>query len=411
MPRIPLARFRLGVSLLLLALAALTQPASSQSRRLVDAPGTWKAWKPFSAVSSARVARGATPAEVKAFEATLLELNAILRRAAGVAAPLGYSVETWGSLSGIGPAVPGRPAGRSLPLAGSLDFGAFPIFEHERNGKIIRDDTGETALLIFQVNDPWLTGGRGPSEWGSVETDACLQPQPSGDVAGIPRYGDALVIAKSPELLWTPLPVSAALDLVAANRRVDVASFQESLEKFKARLAVVRDPVAHAARMKAARDAAARLPDPEAFIASVESAARIEEASLLREIGPTAGTGKGLADAQRALDEVTQWLAELSPSDRAAPACYAANAQGLRGRFRPAPAAACVPLARPNYQYFKAALPRSAPQVLVITPVARCFDLANKNNQEANDPSPAGCAANRRLVETMDKDAIRAWLR
>jgi hypothetical protein len=26
-------------------------------------------------------------------------------------------------------------------------------------------------------------------------------------------------------------------------------------------------------------------------------------------------------------------------------------------------------------------------------------------------PSPSGCRANRALVETMDKDAIRAWLR
>jgi hypothetical protein len=32
-------------------------------------------------------------------------------------------------------------------------------------------------------------------------------------------------------------------------------------------------------------------------------------------------------------------------------------------------------------------------------------------NGDANSPSPAGCRANRALVETLDKDAIRAWLR
>jgi hypothetical protein len=70
-----------------------------------------------------------------------------------------------------------------------------------------------------------------------------------------------------------------------------------------------------------------------------------------------------------------------------------------------------VAIVRPNYHYFNSALPRSAPQVLVISPVADCFDTANRHNQDANSLSPAGCAANRKLVETMDKDAVRAWLR
>jgi hypothetical protein len=66
---------------------------------------------------------------------------------------------------------------------------------------------------------------------------------------------------------------------------------------------------------------------------------------------------------------------------------------------------------RPNYGYFNAALPRSAPQVVIITGIKHCFDTADKCNLEANSPSPAGCRANRALAETMDKDAIRASLR
>ena len=406
LPRRPLV-----VCLLLLALGASAQPAWSQTRYLVDAPGTWKAWKPFQAISSVRTERGATPAEVKAFEATLLELNAILRRAPGVAAPKGYSVETWGSMIGLGLAVPGRPASKSLPLVGSLDFGAFPIFEYDRNGKTIREDTGEAPLMEFRVNEPWMGSSRQPEEWGAVDTDAFLQPRLNGEVAGLPRYGDMLVIAKLPETLWSPEPLSAAIDLVAANRRAELASFQESLEKAKARLAIVRDPAWRAQRMKDAREAAARMPKPEEFVASIESAVKIEEASLVQDIGPTGGTGKGLAVTQRALDEIAAWLAELSPSDRAAPACFAAEAKGLRARFRPGLSAGCVAIVKPNYQYFNATLPRSAPQVLVISPMADCFDTANKNNVGANSTSPAGCAANRKLVETMDKDAIRAWLR
>ena len=244
-----------------------------------------------------------------------------------------------------------------------------------------------------------------------VETDAFMQPKQKGEVAGIPLYGDTLVIAKSPETLWTPVPLGASLELVAASRRADVASYEESFEKFKARLAIVQDPAKRALRMKTARENAAKMPNPDAFVAQMEAADRIEEESLLREIGPTAGTGKGLADARRALAEVTTWIAELSPAERDAPSCYAESSKGLRGRFRTSLGGACVAIVRPNYQYFNSALPRSAPQVLTITPVARCFDTANKYNAEANSKSPAGCRANRALVETMDKDAIRAWLR
>jgi len=66
---------------------------------------------------------------------------------------------------------------------------------------------------------------------------------------------------------------------------------------------------------------------------------------------------------------------------------------------------------RPNYGYFNKTLPRSAPQVVIITPITRCFDTADKYNRDANSLSPAGCRANRALIETLDKDALRAWVR
>jgi len=121
--------------------------------------------------------------------------------------------------------------------------------------------------------------------------------------------------------------------------------------------------------------------------------------------------GKSLADAKRSLSEVTDWIAKLSAAEQAAPSCYAEKGATLRARFTTVATAGCRPLVRPNYAYFNAALPRSTPQVLIITGIKRCFDTADKYNNEANSPSPSGCRANRALVETMDKDAIRAWLR
>lgn len=122
---------RLGVLVLLAAVAGAV-PVWPQSRSLADSPGTWKPWK-FTAIASTRQDQGATPALVKAFEAELLALNAILRRTFGVASPVGFSVETWGNLSGdhVSEHAPGQPPGTAMPIAGGLTFGAFPIFEYE----------------------------------------------------------------------------------------------------------------------------------------------------------------------------------------------------------------------------------------------------------------------------------------
>lgn len=77
-------------------------------------------------------------------------------------------------------------------------FGAFPIFENERNGKTIREDTGETALLQFTVND--VSGSALSSDyvhaWGGLDVDVFLQPQAKGEIAGLPRFDDALVVAR-----------------------------------------------------------------------------------------------------------------------------------------------------------------------------------------------------------------------
>lgn len=81
--------------------------------RLPDAPGTWKPWRPFNASAEAGKQQAATAALVKTFETALLALNAILRRASGVATPVGFSVETWGNLAGyrVSEFAPGQPAG------------------------------------------------------------------------------------------------------------------------------------------------------------------------------------------------------------------------------------------------------------------------------------------------------------
>jgi hypothetical protein len=393
----------------------LASPCHAQPKYLTDTPGAWKPWKPLTAIASARADQAVTPAQVKAFEASLLELNAILKRAPSVSPPVGFSVETWGHLSEyrVREVAPGQPRGGGRPMSGALSFGAFPIFEYVRNGKTIREDSGETAILQFAINETGrglIDSGGGVDEWSGLDHDAFLKPLPKGEIAGLPRYGDGLVVARDPEALWAPLSLADALNLVVLNRRATVDGYKESVRKFNEQLAKVRDPARRAERLKSAKEAAATMRDGAAFVAQVEQSLKIEEESLLREIGPAGATARGLAEAEKALGDVTSWLGELSPEEKAAPACYAKAAKTVRTKFRTSPSASCVPLVRPNYAYFDKSLPRSAPQVLIITPITRCWDTADRYNQEANSPLPSGCRANRRLVETVDKDALRAWV-
>lgn len=413
---LPVRPSRRRQALLALALFALGSTAvATQPRSHATDPGVWKPWKGLTAIPSVRAERELTAAQVKAFEAELLVLNGILRRADGVAAPVGFSVETWGHVSGYRVArhAIGQPAGARVPMAGALTFGAFPIFEYERNGRTIVSDTGETALLQFYVNDlqPSLFGTGPVADWGSVETDAVLEPAAKAPVAGLPRVGDALVIARDPAALWSPVSLGAALELVAAHRRAERQDREDRQARMTEQLATLRDPARRAAKAAEATKNAASLPEPEKFIAMMAEVARLEEATVAGALGPSGDMTKAVQTVRAAMDEVTAFLDALTADEKAAPACHMAAGTTLRTRFRAAPAPGCVPIVRPDYGAFNPALPRTAPQVVIIAPVARCFETWDKYNESANAQGPAGCAANRRLVETMDTAAIRAWLR
>ena len=255
-----------------------------------------------------------------------------------------------------------------MPLPGGFTFGAFPIFEYQRNGKTIREDTGETALQQFIVNQigPSLIDNRGVPDWGPLDTDAFLQPRRRVTMCRV----DALRrrpghCPRGRRVVGAACRTRAALDLEARARQAEVAGFQESVDASTSRLAVIRDPAWRATRLKEAQQDAAAMPNPQAFVKQIEESIRIEEASLVAEVGPIERHRQGLAEAKlRASAEVTGLIAELSPAERAAPSCFSETGTTLRARFRGVPAAGCEPLVRPNYGYFNKALPRSAPQVV-----------------------------------------------
>jgi len=383
--------------------ATLAACLSAQTVYLTKQPGAWKPWK-LTAIASARAERGVLPAELKAFEAKLIELSEFLRRTPGIGQPIGFSVETWGNLAGYRP-VPGQPLGKQLPLSGATTFGAFPIFEYQRNGKTIREDTGETNLLQFVVNDLQSIYRSRPVEWEQIETDAVLMPAVQGTVAGYPLVLGNVIVKKNAKPLTVPFSLEQALKLVLPNRQQAFEMARDNLAKEQASFAEWQTPAKRAERKKGYQEASVSMKDGGAFAKQMEGQESQIEAVMRASVAPAGPLAKSALEAEAALKEVQTLLAALSPAEGTGPSCYNVNGKSLRERFRPVGATGCVPLVRPNWNYFDARLPRSAPQLIVISGYGECL--------KASEDAPGktwGCVANRKLVEGLDWAAVVGWL-
>jgi len=128
------------------------------------------------------------------------------------------------------------------------------------------------------------------------------------------------------------------------------------------------------------------------------------EANVAALLGPIEDAEAQVATVERDLAATNAALAALPAADRAAPACYASQERSSLSRFRNNPDGTCIAIVRPNWKLFNPALPRSAPQVVVIAHFEQCLT----SDQPALHAG--GCSANRKLLETIDRQAIHAWL-
>lgn len=399
---------RLRLTLIAICICA-SATVIAQLRYRPAETGPWRPWH-FTAIDTARQSRGATAAEVQAFQARLQELAAIVKRAPGVTPPIGFAGELWGSLYGHDPAT---GPGRAVPLAGILSFGAFPLIEFTRNGKLVNEDLkgGETELLTFQVNDigGQIYGTSRPDGWGGTELDAFVEPATGASVAGLPRIGDVFVVRKNQKPLWVPFPVADALKPIATTRRADFEQMRDAYNKEVADFTEWKTPARRAARRAEWQEAAKTMANGGAeFLANMEKTDPQIEAGNTARLRPGGPEDQRVKEAARALQEVDAVVAALSPDARHAPSCYDRSASRLADRFRAlasAPAS-CQPLVRPNADFFDAKLPRSSPQVLMVSMFTRCL---RPESLKATTPR-GGCVVNRALVESMDWDAVRAWL-
>ena len=392
------------------ALLALAGSATfAQTRYISNAPGTWKPWH-FTAYADHRRDLGARPADVKEVEAQLLRLNAILKKTDGISNPIGFSVETAGLLD-LPTNRPGAGAGELAltvrPFPASMSFGAFAVVEYGSGANVKREDTGETALLLFFVNSleqPLFSAtNNSVPEFARLDGDVARLAPPQPDVMGFQRYGDTLVIKKSAEPIWAAVTYGETLALVAKSIERRLVEERDVVARLEAGLNDAKDPKKRAERLAMYKKIAPMQKDP-AYVEKMlgVDAAREKQADgmLLPQIASAKAVVTG---SEQELASARATAAGLSAADKAAPACYAIDQVSL-ARFRRAPAPACDPLVRPNWKLFNPALPRSAPQVLTIAHFDRCL------GKDTKFVHVGGCVANKRLVESMDKAALLAWL-
>lgn len=400
----------------IVACACLSATAAAQVRgrdRSKDV-GPWRPWS-FTAVADARRTTGATGAEVQAFNARLQELAAIVKRAPAVSTPIGFAAEMWGSLSSYDGSYPGSPPARAVPLSGNATFAAFVLFEFERNGRMVNEDLkgGETETLGFEVNQigSRMYGTTIPDGWSSdtLDADAFVEPTAGAPVAGLPRIGNTFVIRNNPKPLWVPFALADALKPIQTSRRKAFEDVRDEYARRQAEFEAWKSPARRAARRADWQKAAAAVGGSKGaeFLAEMEKTEPQIEAQQAADVAPGGPLDKSVRAAEREQQEVEGIVAALSAGDRRAPSCYDRGASRLADRFRALEGAraTCRPLVKPNPDYFDPKLPRSAPQVVMLSLFTRCL-----GPNATKDSTRGGCTINRQLVDSMDWDAVRAWL-
>jgi hypothetical protein len=382
----------------------------AQWRYLPDSPGRWKPWR-FIAYADHRRLLGARPADVKELEAQLLRLNAIIKNTDGITNPIGFSVETVGELD-LEPARPLSGAGELAltvrPLPASLNFGAYSVVEFGSGATAKRDDGGETTQLLFFVNQlaqPLFSAtNNSVPEFEKLDADVARLAPPQPDVFGFPRYGDTLVLKKSAEPIWAALTFGETLDLVARGIDRRLADERDAAGRLQAAYDDMTDPKKMEQRIAQYKTIAPMQKDPAYMdkMTKMEAAKEKQAATLLPQIVSAKAV---VTKSEQDLAGVKAMAAGLSAADKAAPACYASGDKVSLSRFRRGPVSGCDALVRPNWKLFNPALPRSAPQLLTIGHLPGCLGADRKG-----DPPAGGCTANKRLIGSIDKAALLAWL-
>jgi hypothetical protein len=270
-----------------------------------------------------------------------------------------------------------------------------------------RVDTGETATLAFSVNMLSVPlkshySSQVP-EFDKLDGDVARLAPPQPDVMGWSRYGDTLVLKKSPEPIWVAVTYGETLELVAKSIERRLVDERDVVARIQKSLNDAKDPKKREERLAQYKKIAPLQKDPAYIEKMMAVDAKIEKQADAVWLPQLADAKAVVTRSEQELAGVRSKAAGLSAGDKAAPGCYASEKEGL-ARFLRAPAAKCEPLVRPNWKFFNPALPRTAPQLLTIGHFMRCMGDRSLYSHVG------GCVANKKLLESIDKAALLAWL-
>ncbi|MBI5638094.1 MAG: hypothetical protein HZA03_09015 [Nitrospinae bacterium] len=394
------------VSLIAALLGSSNDAVAKRFRDSYTTPGFLKAWE-WAGQSGDLEHGGATAAEMKALVGKMLELRELLKASPVAGRPVGYNTILTGHFEPFH--LPERHdlKARDFPLRALIWFGAFPQ-EFDDNGKLL-PTIGETTLMAFKVNmlPMWVEN---PTEWSDQLTDVSLHPRHFKDLAGLPHFGDIVVLKRNSRPLWLPVSFEESFKLILAQRKQKVAEFEKKAAELRKDYADYITPAHRAERQENYKLASRSQKDPAAFLAQMDQLDRTSEEVMCKQAEGAAPDRDWhwWADAIAKVKEAERDFASLSAEQKAAPACYMDQSRSpnpdtrLPVSFVPIDTPQCRPVIRPNWSYFDPALPRTAIQLLTVW-VRDC--PAAKPSKDGN---PAGCAANMALLQSLDWEAVKA---
>jgi hypothetical protein len=381
-----------------LCFAALSAAPSAQERRSVPPnAGTVQPFV-FRAIPSNIREWKATPADVKACEASAGKLASLIAEVPSLNPPMGFH----GRVNGV---LGGRDAtqARQRPVA---PFDIWVTFDAPR----ALDD--ETHGLPFYINDlrPVILDHLGARKWEDARGDFYLEPAKTGEVGGFPMYNDLLVIARPGDSIWAPVPVERFARTLAAELKAGADDAERIRTRAKADLEVFLSP-AEQQKRRAELDAARQGPDAANEVRRLEFFFGEDEAAIRRKLNPDPSQPKDqnwYFGPVNAYKDIQTLIAGLDAAGRSAPACVIGGETVERWRMRIVPAGTpgCHRVVEANLGLFKPELPRSAIQLITVENIEYCRrDVASQTKKTLD-----GCAANLDVVRQLDWQRVAALL-
>lgn len=366
-----LFRAVVGVLMLTAVLPAAAQNATSRS--LPNEPGKWKPWTVINLSSSDLKLLGFTLPEARAFETRLKQIAEIFRTSPVWNPPMGVDPSLSGMAFGPEHYWPYAKKVAYRPIAGYIMMGSFEHYEvirttggQEQHERYIGD---ETMHVMFDVNS--LPRGAGVNSLTDADGGLYEQPVRTADIGGFPTYGDLMVITTNGRPIWTPVSRERFLKAFIAKRRPDAANAEQFIADQQMKYDAFVAPEATAARRAKYKAEVDKMASKGA--AAVEHERRYwerDEAETLAGLKRGAShdpdsPGGGVIAGVKAAEEQ---LAAMPPAERSEPACVLEARNDLtRSGLVAMGTPKCVPLVTQNPNFFDPQLPRSVPQIIVVS--------------------------------------------